>query len=107
MEKHLLKVLKGLAELKNMSLGDLEEGIVLHAFEGEVPFSPKTLKEIQQLGKIYGLTLKASDSYRLEEKHTKKLAHFTNVTFNATGSPDFSDGTAEGPYFLHGNYSRI
>lgn len=69
MERHLLKVLKGLAELKNMSLGDLVEGIVLHAFEGEAPFSPKTLKEIRQLGEIYGLTLKASDSHRLEEKH--------------------------------------
>ena len=33
MEKRLLKVLKGLAELKDMTLGDLLEGIVLHAFE--------------------------------------------------------------------------
>ena len=29
----LLKVLKGLAEYKDMSLGDLLEGIVLHSFE--------------------------------------------------------------------------
>ena len=40
MEKRLLKVLKGLAELKDLTLGDLLEGIVLHAFEGKAPFSP-------------------------------------------------------------------
>ena len=49
MEKRLLKVLKGLAELKDMTLGDLLEGIVLHAFEGKAPFSPETLKEIEKL----------------------------------------------------------
>ena len=38
MEKRLLKVLKAVAELKDMSLGDLLEGIVLHAFEGKPPF---------------------------------------------------------------------
>ena len=68
MEKRLLKVLKGLAELKEMSLGDLLEGIVLHAFEGKTPFSPQTLKEIEQLRNIYGLTLRASDSHQLKER---------------------------------------
>ena len=68
LEKRLLKVLKGVAELKDMSLGDLLEGIVLHAFEGKAPFSPETLKEIEQLKKIYGLTLKASDSHKLKER---------------------------------------
>ena len=68
MEKRLLKVLKGLAELKDLTLGDLLEGIVLHAFEGKAPFSPATLKEIEQLRKIYGLTLKAKDSHLLKER---------------------------------------
>ena len=68
-EKRLLKVLKGLAELKDMSLGDLLEGIVLHAFEGKAPFSPETLKDIEKLRGIYGLTLKASDSHQLKERH--------------------------------------
>jgi hypothetical protein len=68
MEKRLLKVLKGLAELKDMSLGDLLEGIVLHAFEGKAAFSPQTLKEIEQLRSIYGLTLRASDSHQLKER---------------------------------------
>jgi hypothetical protein len=69
MEKRLLKVLKAVAELKEMTLGDLLEGIVLHAFEGKlVPFSPQTLKEIEQFKEIYGMTLKASDSHNLKER---------------------------------------
>jgi hypothetical protein len=68
MEKRLLKVLKGLAELKDLSLGDLLEGIVLHAFEGKAPFSDQTLKQIEQLRSLYGLTLRSSDSHRLKEK---------------------------------------
>jgi hypothetical protein len=70
LEKRMLKVLKALAELKDMSLGDLLEGIVLHAFEGKAPFSPQTLKEVEQFRKIYKLTLRASDSHKLKE-HTK------------------------------------
>jgi hypothetical protein len=69
LEKRMLKVLKALAELKDMSLGDLLEGIVLHAFEGKGPFSAQTLKEVEQLRKIYGLTLRASDSHKLKEHH--------------------------------------
>src|SRR5579862_164257 len=68
LEKRLLKVLKAVAELKDMSLGDLLEGVVLHAFEGLAPFSSQTLKEIEQFKKIYGLTLKASDSHQLKER---------------------------------------
>jgi hypothetical protein len=67
MEKRLLKVLKALAELKDLSLGDLLEGIVLHAFEGKVPFSGETLKQIAELKRIYGLDLGAGASHRLLE----------------------------------------
>jgi hypothetical protein len=67
-EKHLLKVLKGLAELKDLSLGDLLEGIVLHAFEGKLPFSKETLGQIAELNKIYGMSLRAIDSHKLKEK---------------------------------------
>ena len=42
----MLKVLKAVAEQKDMTLGDLLEGIVLHAFDGKTPFSQQTLKEI-------------------------------------------------------------
>jgi len=68
MEKRLLKVLKALAELKDLSLGDLLEGIVLHAFEGKAPFSKDTLAQIGELRRIYGLKLRASDSHRLKER---------------------------------------
>ena len=67
LEKRMLKVLKALAELKDISLGDLLEGVVLHAFEGKTPFSSDSLKEIEQIKKVYGLTLKASDSHQLKE----------------------------------------
>jgi hypothetical protein len=68
MEKRLLKVLKAVAELKDMSLGDLLEGIVLHAFEGKCAFSGQTLKDIEQFRKLYGMTLRASDSHHLKER---------------------------------------
>jgi hypothetical protein len=68
LEKRMLKVLKAIAELKDMSLGDLLEGVVLHAFEGKAAFSPETLKEIEQFRQIYGLKLKASDSHQLKER---------------------------------------
>jgi hypothetical protein len=68
LEKRLLKVLKATAELKDMSLGDLLEGIVLHAFEGKPPFSRATLSRIAELRDIYGLTLRAADSHSLVDK---------------------------------------
>jgi len=67
-EKRLLKTLKALAELKDLTLGDLLEGIVLHAFEGKAPFSKETLGQIAELRKIYGMTLRAGDSHKLREK---------------------------------------
>jgi len=68
MERRILKVLKALAEYKNMSLGDLLEGIVLHAFDGKIAFSPDTLRRIKDLKRIYELDLDATDSHRLKER---------------------------------------
>jgi hypothetical protein len=67
MEKRLVKVLKGLAEYHDMSLGDLLEGIVLHAFEGKAPFGRESMKKIGELKKVYGLNLDATASHRLTE----------------------------------------
>ncbi len=67
LEKSLLKVLKGLAEYCEITLGDLLEGIVLHAFEGKAPFSPETLAAIQDLKKVYHCRLTAADSHQLRE----------------------------------------
>ena len=66
-ERRLLKVLKGTAEYVDVSLGDLIEAIVLHAFEGESPFSKKTRHRIDQLRDVYGLDLTAKDSHSLTE----------------------------------------
>jgi hypothetical protein len=68
MERRLLKVLKALAEYKNMTLGDLLEGIVLHAFEGKSPFSAPTRRRIAELKDIYALDLDARTSHRLQER---------------------------------------
>ena len=67
-EKRLLKVLKGLAEYHDMTLGDLLEGIVLHAFDGRHPFSEETRRRINDLKRIYGLDLDSTASHRLMEK---------------------------------------
>jgi hypothetical protein len=64
-EKRLLKVLKGLAEYHDLSVGDLIEGIVLHAFEGKAPFGKESLQKIADLRKIYDLDLDASASHKL------------------------------------------
>jgi hypothetical protein len=66
-EARLLKVLKGLAEYLDLSLGDLLEGIVLHAFEQKPPFDDSTVKAIEQLKQVYGLDLTARDSHRLTD----------------------------------------
>jgi hypothetical protein len=67
MERRLVKVLKALAEYKDLSLGDLLEGMVLHAFEGKPPFGPETLRKIGELKRVYDLNLGADASHRLEE----------------------------------------
>jgi len=71
-EARLLKVLKGLAEYLDLSLGDLLEGIVLHSFEQKPPFEEATLKAIEQLKRVYGLELTAADSHRLRETEEEK-----------------------------------
>jgi hypothetical protein len=68
MEKRILKVLKGLAEYHDLSLGDLLEGIVLHVFDGKTPFGKESLRKIGELKVVYGLDLDASDSHKLKER---------------------------------------
>jgi hypothetical protein len=64
MEVRLVKVLKGLAEFNDETLGELLEKIVLHSFEpvpgdeGESSASPHSKAEltaIEDLKKVYGL----------------------------------------------------
>jgi hypothetical protein len=67
MSPRMLKVLRALAEYKDMSLGDLMEGIVLHAFENRAPFSRETLGVIAKLRDVYGLELTARDAHTLKD----------------------------------------
>ena len=68
LEKHMLKVLKALADSLDLTLGDLLEGIVLHAFEGKAPFSATTRAKVAELRRVFGLTLTAADAHHLKEK---------------------------------------
>jgi hypothetical protein len=66
-EKRLLKVLKALAEFHDLTLGDLLEGIVLHAFDGKAAFQKPSRRRIKELKKFYGLDLDFRASHRLVE----------------------------------------
>ena len=68
MEKRIVKVLKGLAEYHDMSLGDLLEGVVLHAFDGKCAFSKDSLRVVAELKKLYKLDLDASASHKMKDK---------------------------------------
>ncbi len=71
MEKRILKVLKAFAEYHDMTLGDVLEGIVLHAFDGKTPFGPASVQKIRELKKFYELDLDSSASHRLKEIKSK------------------------------------
>lgn len=68
MEKRILKVLKAFAEYHDITLGDLLEGIVLHAFDGKMPFRPESLRQIKELKRFYKLDLDSKASHRLVDK---------------------------------------
>ncbi len=70
MEKRMVKVLKGLAEYHDISLGDLLEGIVLHAFENKTPFGEETLQCVRQLKEVYGMDYGVGTSHRFVELET-------------------------------------
>lgn len=70
-EKRMLKVLKALAEYLDLSLGDLLEGIVLHAFDGKTPFSEEMIERISTLKQVYDMDYDSSASHKLVEKPTE------------------------------------
>jgi hypothetical protein len=74
-EKRVLKVLRAFADFHDLSLGDLLEGIVLHAFDGKCPFNQASLGRIKELKKFYGLELHSSASHRLAEAGRGGLSH--------------------------------
>jgi hypothetical protein len=74
LEKRLLKVLKALAEFRDMTLGDLLEGIVLHAFDGKCPFQSDSLRRIKKLKQFYGLKLDSRASHRMKDQGSDSRA---------------------------------
>ncbi len=72
MERRILSVLKSVADLHGISLGDLLEGVALHVFEGKQPFSPVTRRKIEKLREVFGLDLTAADSHLLVERRVEK-----------------------------------
>ena len=66
-EKGILKVLKAIAEYHDTTLGDVVEGIVLHAFDGKPAFGTAGLARIRELRRLYHLDLDSSHSHRLVE----------------------------------------
>ena len=91
MERSVLKVLKGLAEYLDLSLGDLLEGIVLHAFEGEQAFGAPTLDVIAELKRIYGCDLTAADLARFAADYPEYLRHWESAIEHATRTPTPED----------------
>ncbi len=69
LEKRVLKVLKGLAELHDRSLGEMLEVILLHSFENAKPFTTETLKAIGDLKRVYKLDYDVHDYKEFIEKH--------------------------------------
>jgi hypothetical protein len=67
MERRLVKVLKALAELYDLSLGELLERLVVTTFAGRRPFSEATLARVGELARIYALDLAAMLDARAEE----------------------------------------
>jgi hypothetical protein len=75
LEKRLLKVLRAFADYHDLTLGDLLEGIVLHAFDGKCPFSAESLEQIRDLKRFYNLELDSSASHRMVDSATREHGH--------------------------------
>jgi len=55
MERRLVKVLKAVAELRDLALGELLEELARDAFAGRQYFQESALPSIRELALIYGL----------------------------------------------------
>jgi predicted DNA-binding ribbon-helix-helix protein len=80
MEKRLLKVLRAFADYHDLTLGDLLEGIVLHAFDGKSPFNRASRQRIKDLKRFYGLDLDSRASHRLTESRARQTGRMAERT---------------------------
>jgi hypothetical protein len=67
-ERRLLKVMKAVADYHDISLGDLIEGVMLHAFEGKPAFGDESLHRIAQLKRVFRVDFGAEMAHRLAEE---------------------------------------
>ena len=67
-ERRILKTAKALAEMLDIPLGELLEGVLLHSFEGKAPFSDATIQKIDSLRSVYELDLTSADAHHLDER---------------------------------------
>jgi predicted DNA-binding ribbon-helix-helix protein len=68
MEKRLVKVLKAVAELRDLALGELLEELVHDAFAGRHYFEESALPSIRELMRIYGMDHDSMPAARAEER---------------------------------------
>jgi hypothetical protein len=73
LERRILGMLKAIADMHGMTLGDLLEGMALHAFEGKPPFGAETLARIRSLRDAFALDLTAADAHGLVEASSRRL----------------------------------
>lgn len=55
LEKRLVKVLKGLAEHQDMTLGEIIELITIHALEREHAFAADSIPLVKKIKDVYGM----------------------------------------------------
>ena len=72
----MVKVLKGLAEACDMTLGETLEDVVVHAFEGVSTFGPDELEAVAGFKKLYGLTYDVHANYTFTETQTTGSSYF-------------------------------
>lgn len=70
MEKRMVKVLKAVAEYHDISLGEMLESLVLHAFANKLPFDQNILKRIEQLKIVYEMDYDYTQGPRFTEEAT-------------------------------------
>jgi hypothetical protein len=70
MEKRMVKVLKALAEYHDISLGEMLESLVLHAFEHRLAFDEAILSRVEQLKRVYGMDYDVSVGHEFTESTT-------------------------------------
>ena len=70
-ERRLHQVLKALAQYFGISLGDLIEGIALHAFENKSAFSKSQREKIAQLKAVYGMDYGVEAAHKITRRYLR------------------------------------